>query len=443
MNFRYLCTMNRRILGIAIPAIIANITVPLLGLIDLSIAGHLGSAECMGAIAVGSMMFSLVYQNFGFLRMGTSGITAQAYGSKDMRAAAVTLLRAALLALAIGIAILLMQYPLQWLVLLAIGPSPEVLHLAQSYFFICVWGAPAILLMMSIKGWLLGMQDSRSPMVISISVNVANVIASITAVYILKMGFIGIAFGTLVSEYIGLGIALFIIVRRHRGILRNASLAETLKRGTLGRFFSVNRDIFLRSVCLMTVTLSFTAIGARSGDLILATNAMMMQMFLLISYFMDGFAFAGEALVGRYCGAQDYSTLHRCIRYLFGWGCVVMAVFAIAYGFFAPQIFGILTDDADVIATATIYRLWCIAIPIASMAGFVWDGVFIGLTATRGMLVSIAVACVSFYTLNIFPLYCGTHSNDWLWLAFVVYLAMRGIVQTIYYITRLRNDTSS
>ena len=435
--------MNRRILGIAIPAIIANITVPLLGLIDLSIAGHLGSAECIGAIAVGSMMFSLVYQNFGFLRMGTSGITAQAFGSGDMHAAAITLMRAMLLASGIGIAILIMQYPLQWLVLLAIGPSPEVLHLAKSYFFICVWGAPAILLMMSVKGWLLGMQDSRSPMIISISVNVANVIASVTAVYVLKMGFIGIACGTLISEYIGLAIALYIILRRHSNILHSVRLAETVERGTLGRFFSVNRDIFLRSVCLMTVTLSFTAIGARSGDLILATNAMMMQMFLLISYFMDGFAFAGEALVGRYYGAHDYGTLRRCIRHLFGWGCVVMAVFAMAYGIFATQIFGILTDDASVIATATVYRWWCIAIPLASMAGFVWDGVFIGLTATRGMLVSIAVACVSFYTLNIIPLYYGTHSNHWLWLAFVGYLAMRGIVQTIYYITRLRSSTSS
>lgn len=435
--------MNRRILGIAIPAIIANITVPLLGLIDLSISGHLGSAECIGAIAVGSMMFSLVYQNFGLLRMGTSGITAQAFGSGDMRAAAVTLLRAALLALGIGIAILALQYPLQWLVLLAIGPSPEVLHLAKSYFFICVWGAPAILLMMSIKGWLLGMQDSRSPMFISISVNVANIIASVTAVYVLKMGFIGIACGTLISEYIGLAIALSIVLRRHSNILRSVRIAEALRRGSLGRFFSVNRDIFLRSVCLMTVTLSFTAIGARSGDLILATNAMMMQMFLLISYFMDGFAFAGEALVGRYCGARDYSTLRQCIRHLFGWGCVVMAVFAVAYGLFATQIFGILTDNAGVIATATAYRWWCIAIPLASMAGFVWDGVFIGLTATRGMLVSIAVACATFYVLNIIPIYSGIHSNHWLWLAFIAYLAMRGIVQTIYYITRLRNATSS
>ncbi len=435
--------MDRRILGIAVPAIIANITVPLLGLIDLTIAGHLGQTECIGAIAVGSLMFNLVYQNFGFLRMGTSGITAQAFGSGNTHESVLTLLRASILALVISLTILILQYPLQWVVLLAIGPSHEVLALAKQYFFICVWGAPAILMMMAVKGWFLGMQDSRSPMIISITVNVANIIASIIAVYVMRLGFIGIAFGTLISEYIGLTLSIYLILRRHRHLLRGISITETVKRGTLGKFFSVNRDIFFRSVCIMIVTLSFTAIGARNGNLILATNAMMMQLFLLISYFLDGFAFAGEALVGRYYGAHDFLTMRLCIRRLFCWGLAVMTAFAVAYGCFAPQIFSILTDDAAVIATAMEYRWWCIAIPLAGMAGFVWDGVFIGMTATRGMLVSMAASCFSFFAINFIPICGGIHNNHHLWMAFISYLAMRGIAQSIFYFTRLRKSTSN
>lgn len=433
--------MNRKILGIALPTIVANITVPLLGLIDLTISGHLGYTECIGAIAVGSLMFNLVYQNFGFLRMGTSGITAQSYGKADMHEAAITLFRSTLLALLIGIIILILQYPLQWLVLIAIGPSPEVLNLARQYFFICVWGAPAILMMMSMKGWFLGMQDSKSPMIISITVNIANIIASVIAVYVLRLGFIGIACGTLISEYTGLSLAVFIIIRKHSHLLQEIRISETIKRGTLGIFFRVNRDIFLRSVCLMTVTLSFSAIGARSGDIILATNAIMMQLFLLISYIMDGFAFAGEALVGRYYGACDFQKILRCISLLFLWGTSIMLIFALIYGFLAPQIFQLLTDDTAVVGTALIYRWWCIAIPIAGMAGFVWDGVFVGLTATRGMLISIAVSSATFFAINFVPI--GSYGNNRLWLSFISYLAMRGIVQSLYYKFRLRRAANN
>lgn len=432
--------MNKEILRIAIPAIVANITVPLLGLIDLTIAGHLGRTECIGAIAVGSTMFSIIYTNFNFLRMGTSGITAQAFGAKNMPEASLTLLRSTLLALLIGLAIILLQYPLQGIVLLAIGPSNEVLQLVQSYFFICVWGAPPILMMMAVKGWFLGMQDAKSPMIISIFVNVANIITSLIAVYLLDLGFTGIALGTLIAEYAGLALSFYLVAHKHRNILKNIKIADTLKRGTLGKFFTVNRDIFLRSVCLMTVTLSFTAIGARSGDVILAANAIMIQLFLLISYFSDGFAFAGEALVGRFYGARDYSEMRRCIRWLFVWGTGIMLVFAVIYGFFSTPIFSILTDDTTVISTAEQYRWWCVAIPIAGMASFVWDGIFIGMTATRGMLLSILASCATFYLINFIPVY--EMSNNRLWTAFISYLALRGLFQTFYYHFRLRKTDS-
>lgn len=432
--------MNKAILGIALPAIVANITVPLLGLIDMGIAGHLGRTEYIGAMSVGPLMFNLVYWNFGFLRMGTSGITAQFFGSGDMAGACRTLVRAIALALIIAVGIIVLQYPLQWLAMLAVDPSEEVAALARQYFFIGVWGAPAVLAMMAVKGWFLGMQDSRTPMIISIAVNVVNIVASVTAVYVLDAGFVGIAAGTVIAEYSGLALSAYFVVRRHGPDMAGIDLRSSLRGDNLRKFFSVNRDIFFRSACLMLVTLSFTAIGARSGDVTLAANALMIQLFILFSYFMDGFAFAGEALVGRFCGARKPSDLRRCVRLIFGWGSAVTAAYTIAYAFFTPTIFGLLTDDAVVIAHAIDYRWWCVAIPVAGMAGFLWDGVFIGLTATRDMLASIAVSYALFFAVYLAPF--GTADNDRLWGAFVGYLALRGIVQTLLYMRRARNFDS-
>ena len=428
--------MNRDILRIALPAIVTNVTVPLLGLIDTGIAGHIGHAECIGAIAVGAMMLSLVYQNFVFLRMGTSGMTAQAYGAGDMGEAALTLLRALALAAVTGLALIAVQYPLQWIVLLAVGSSEEVAQLARAYFYIVIWGAPAILMTMAIKGWFLGMQDSRIPMVLSVFVNLMNIAASLVAVFVLRYGFIGIAFGTIAAQYAGILLALGIVARKHGSLLRAVKPSSILRRGTLGRFFTVNRDIFLRSVCLMAITLTFTSLGARLGDITLAANALMIQLFLLISYFLDGFAFAGEALVGRFYGAKQTALMRQCINWLFVWGVGIMAVFALLYCFLSRGIFGILTDDTAVVEAAMDYRWWCMLLPLAGMAGFVWDGVFIGMTATRGMLVSILISASVFFLVAFLP--AGALTNHRLWAAFIGYLAVRGIAHTLYYRLRLR-----
>lgn len=420
--------MNKQILHIALPAIVANITVPLLGFIDTSISGHLGKTEFIGAISVGSMIFNLIYWNFGFLRMGTSGITAQAYGSRDYSLAAITLVRAVSLALLIALTIIVLQMPLQWLALILISPSPEVLTLAQQYYYICVWNAPAILAMMAIKGWFLGMQDSTRPMYISIVVNVANIVASLVAVFILDMGFIGIAIGTVTASYIGLLLAITFIVRYHAAMFRGLAWHKALRLSDMRRFFSINRDIFVRSVCLMLVTLFFTAQGARSGDVTLAANTIMMQLFIMFSYFMDGFAFAGEALVGKYTGAGDIDNRNRCIRHLFGWGFFVAAIFTVGYAVGLHPIFTLLTNDTIVITEALQYYRWCVAIPFAGVAAFVWDGIFIGITATRGMLIAIAGASATYFAL--YFLLPGVPDNNRLWFSFIAYLALRGAIQT-------------
>lgn len=419
--------MNKNILRLALPAIIANVTIPLLGLLDTAIAGHMGETAYIGAIAVGSMMFNLIYWNFGFLRMGTSGVTAQSYGADDMRGATLVLVQSCVLALAIAAAIVLLQTPLRELCMTIIDPSPVVAAYALDYYDICVWGAPPVLVMMSIKGWLLGMQDSASAMMVSIVVNVLNIVLSLMCVYGFHMGFAGIAMGTLAAQYLGLLYSLWLLRTKFWHVL---SHHFSFSWHGMARLMSVNGDIFVRSSCMMVVMLFFMAVGARSGDLILAVNALMMQLFTIYSYFLDGVAFAGEALVGRYYGAGDRRSLEACVRHLFLWGVILTGLFTVAYSF-PHSIFALLTDQTVVVNAAMDYRWWCAVIPLAGMAAFVWDGVYIGLTATRGMLVAVLVATLLFFA--VFFLTPSHMGNNRLWLAYITFLVVRSVVQTVIY----------
>mgnify|MGYP003367538761 CR=1 FL=1 len=329
--------MNKSILKIAVPAILSNVIVPLLGLVDLTIAGHIGDAVTIGAVSVGATMFSLTYWNFGFLRMGTSGLTAQAYGARDRRQMSVMLFRSVALALLLGIAIVALQSPIRWLLLAAISPSEAVHTHASQYFSIIIWGAPATLATMSLTGWFIGMQNSTYPLAVSMVVNAVNIVCSLCFVFAMRLGFIGIPLGTLAAQWCGFILSAFFAARMMRKeTLGYAPRVEEMLHG-LGRFFSVNRDIFLRSLCVMAVMLFFTATGARSGNMTLAVNSLFMQLYLLYSHFMDGFAYAGEALVGKYAGAADKRSLHRCVSHLFAWGWSIAAIFAFAYGVFLPR----------------------------------------------------------------------------------------------------------
>ena len=422
--------MNREILRIALPAIIANITVPLLGLVDTAIAGHLGNKVFIGAVAVGAMMFNLVYWNFGFLRMSTSGMTAQTCGSGDQKESAKLLGESTALAAVISAAIIVLQWPIRLLLLWIIGPSPEVTSLAITYFTICIWGVPPVLVMMAFKGWLLGMQDSQSAMWISIMTNVFNIAASLICVYLLKMGFTGIAVGTLAGEWMGLLYAAVTLRRKFPRLAAMVDWRHVWRFRGAGRYFRVSRDIFVRSFLLMTVSLAFVSIGARSGDLILAVNALILQLFTLYSHFMDGIAFAGEAVVGKYYGMGDMGRMRRCVRLLFVWGAGVAAVFTMIYSF--PRVaFWLLTDQQTVIDAAMDYRVWCALIPAAGMAAFVWDGVFISLTRSMGMLISASISWALFFAIYwVTPVAWG---NNRLWIAYLSFLALRGIIQTILY----------
>ncbi len=471
---------NKEILRLAVPSIVTNVTVPLLGLVDLAIVGHIGNETMIGAIAVGSMIFNVMYWLMGFLRMGTSGMAAQEYGAQQ-NGTTVPLPfwsgvggRALRLALMIAAGMLLLQVPLRWLSLWLMGPSAEVAVLVRAYFNICIWGAPAMLSLYVMTGWFIGMQDTRTPMVVSITQNIINIVASLVLVFGFKMQIEGVALGTLIAQWSGAVMAWGKANPRRPTPLssegkrptpqplpcregsempnqaenQGESQAERVSTPLLSReglgggsfpssssFFHANLDLFLRTICLVAVNLFFMSAGARQGDMLLSVNTLLMTFFTLFSYVMDGFANAGEALCGKYDGSTSPQSLQAVIRHLFRWGWLMVVLFTAVYALGGRGFLGLLTDEASVVDAAMEFLPWALLIPVAGMAAFVYDGIFIGLLKTRGMLVASAVAMVVFFGLYfvLFPLW-GNHA---LWLALIVYLALRGLVQHLYLVDSL------
>ena len=450
MNIR-----DRQILQIALPSIVSNITVPLLGMIDVAIVGHMGSPAYIGAVAVGSMIFNLVYWLFGFLRMGSSGLTSQALGRRDLTEVASILARSVFIAFSIALLLILLQIPMKWASFALIGPTEDVIPFASTYFNIVIWGAPAVLGLYSMLGWFIGMQNTRFPMFISIMQNVVNILASLTLVYGFGMKIEGVAMGTVIAQYAGFIVALGLVVRYYGRLFRGGRREEGGVRNVCRRvfslhtphsslliFFRINRDIFLRTLCLVAVNLYFTSAGARQGAVILSVNTVMMQLYLFFSYFMDGFAYAGEALGGKAYGARNTTAFHETLRRLWMWTLIVATAYTLLYIIGGQWIVGLLTDEPQVIETSRDYLYWAWLIPAAGCVAFIWDGVFIGLTATRGMLVSSFLSALAFFAIChislLFP-HSSLPENHFLWLAMVIYLAMRGILQTIWYRLRIFN----
>ena len=420
-------THNREILQIALPSIVSNITVPLLGLIDVTIVGHLGAASYIGAIAVGGMLFNIIYWIFGFLRMGTGGMTSQAYGRGDEAEMMRLLTRSTGVGMLIALTLIVLQYPIERTAFSLIETTPEVERLAATYFRICIWGAPAVLGLYSFSGWFIGMQNSRYPMFIAITQNIVNILMSLVLVYGLEMKIEGVAIGTLVAQYAGWLMAISLWMHRYKHLRPYAELRSLTDKGAMRRFFQVNRDIFLRTLCLVSVTVFFTSAGAAQGEVILAVNTLLMQLFTLFSYIMDGFAYAGEALAGKHIGADNRPALRTMVRQLFVWGIALALAFTLIYGIGGEGFLSLLTNEESVITASSTYFYWVLAIPLAGFAAFLYDGIFIGATATGLMLRAMFVASVAF-----FLIYFGCREamgNHALWLAFITYLSLRGIVQ--------------
>lgn len=416
--------INKEILAISIPSIVTNITTPLLGLVDVAIAGHMGSAAYIGAIAIGGSLFNMLYWLFGFLRMGSSGMTAQAYGAGD----AVQQSRVLHQALTVGAVAGLLMIACQALICVVgldfMDVTGDTRDMAALYFRILIWGAPAVLCNYALCGWLVGMQNSAATMWISVVINVCNIGVSCLLVYVFHLGISGLATGTLVAQWCGLALGLGIAFIHYR--VARLRVKEVLRWEALKRFFRVNTDIFLRTVCLVTVTMWFTRAGALQGDVMLAVNALLMQFFTIFSFFMDGFAFAGEALVGKYIGAGKRDELRSRIFALCKWGAGIAVIFTLLYAVGGGWLLAMLSDDGDVVMTASGYMWWVVTIPAVGFLAFSYDGIFIGATATRDMLLSMFAATIIF-----FVVYCVSFprmGNDGLWLAFLCYLFTRGII---------------
>lgn len=438
--------MNRDILRLAIPNIISNITIPLLGLIDLALMGHLKSEVYIGAIALGGVIFNFIYWGFGFLRMSTSGFAAQAFGEQNSRETITVLARALAVAVFASLIILTLQLPIAWAGFSLIGGSEEVKLLAREYFLIRVWAAPAALSQFVFSGWFLGMQNARYPMIVAISANVANILLSVLFVFGLNMKSDGVALGTALSQYIGLALAVFLFLKKYRGLLSLVQKSRIFNVKKLTEFFRVNSDIFIRSFCIILVFTFFTSESANTNDTILAVNSLLIQLLLFFSFFIDGFAYAGEALVGKFFGARQSAQMTKAVKLLFLWGTGLAVGFTLVYLTGINTILRLLTSQQELIQQAQPYIIWVILIPLASFSSFIWDGIYIGATASAAMRNTLLGATFLVFA-PVYFLLNPYWENHTLWLAMVLFMLARGGIQTFLYkravIGRMKTSTSA
>ena len=423
-------SLNRQILGLAVPSILANITVPFVGIVDLAIAGHLGDAAAIGGIAVGTMLFDMLYWNVGFLRVGTGGITAQAYGRRDWKCAAETFVQGIATSLLLAFLCLVIQWLYVWVSFLVLDCTPEVASVAKEYFFIRIWAVPATMSLFVFKGWFIGMQNTVYSMITDIWVNVVNMVASWLLAFHTPLGLKGVAVGTLIAQWTGLALASLLLLGRYRSIVARASIRHAIRWQHIRSFFRINLDLFIRSFSMLVVYNGFTIIATYYGDTQLAVSAVMMKLLLLYSYFVDGFAYAGEALTGRFIGEQDKAQLHRVIRLLFWWCLGIAAVSTLAYAVIPQTLIGIITDDPAVHAGCKPFLFWLLLMPVFSCIAFVWDGIYIGATASRALrngTVGSAVAFLAVYFLC--ARFFGIQS---LYIAYFAHLIWRSAYQTLF-----------
>lgn len=425
--------MNKKILNLAIPNIISNVTVPLLGMVDLAITGHLDSDVYIGAIAVGTMIFNIIYLAFGFLRMGVTGLTAQVVGANNKPEIINNLFRGLAISLAGATLLIALQIPIERFTFLLVDASTEVEHFAKEYFYIRIWAAPATISLYAFTGWFVGMQNTKIPMVIALLINIFNIVLNIFFVNIMGMKSDGVALGTVIAQYLGLVIAILFFTGKFRKYLKYLVWKSVFLKERISYFYKINKDIFIRTVSLIIVFTFFTSSSASTNNNILAANTLLMQFMFIFSYITDGFAYAAEALSGKYLGQKDFLSLKKLIRLIFFWGLLLSALFTVVYIVFGNGLIALLTNQQKVIDISNVYKFWIILIPITSVWSFIWDGIFVGITASKQMRNSmlISVFLVFFPTWFLLNKAIGNHA---LWLAFILFLFTRGLAQTFIYL---------
>ena len=429
--------MNREILRIALPNIVSNITVPLMGIASTAIAGHWGddSVAAIGALAIGVSIFNFIYWNCSFVRMGTSGITAQAFGAGDFRQCTAMLIRAVAVSLLLGMAVLLFKGPLGEVSLRVMNGN----ELVREYFYARIWAVPAGIVLFGFNGWYTGMQNAVIPMCIAVTVNVIHIAGSLWFAFGCGMGIVGIAYGSVVAQYAGVALAVLLLFVRYGRTLTRVTMRELCDTEVLRRFMLICRDIMIRTLCIVAVYTFFTAASARMEDaMLLAVNTLLMQLFTIFSYMNDGFAYAAEALTGRFIGARQSDNLRRCIRGCLLWCLAVSAIFVGVYIVWWRELLGLFVSDgagvagvadtaAAIVSTAGRYIWWIVVIPLAASIPFLMDGIMVGATQTRimrnSMIWSTAAYFAIFYALR------PVVGNDALWCAFTLYMFLRGVLQ--------------
>ncbi|MDN5205542.1 MATE family efflux transporter [Fulvivirgaceae bacterium BMA10] len=422
--------LNQEILKLAVPNIISNLSVPLLSVVDIALMGHLEYEHYILAVGFGAVIFNFLYWGFGFLRMGTTGFTAQAYGNNNFEESFLILSRGMAVALVGGLLLITFQYPLLKLSLLLIGAKGEVAASLIDYYHARILAAPAILSFFVIIGWFLGMQNSRIPMILIVLVNLTNIGANFFFVEYLGMKAEGVAWGTVIAQYIGLLVGVFFVLKDHRQLFDFWNLSKIFNLQALKKFFSVNIDIILRTLCLIFAFSFFKVQSSYLGSIIGAANIVLLEFITIAAYGIDGFAFAAESISGKYFGARDEKKLKSSILYLFIWGLGTGVLFIMVFSFFGNEILHLLTDQEPVFTKASEYLIWLIISPLAMIAPFIWDGVYIGVTASKAMRNSMMIATFLFF-LPAFYLFKALYGNHGIWLAFIIFFLARGVVQSI------------
>ena len=423
-------SLNRSILRLAIPNIISNITVPLLGLVDMVLMGHQDSIAYIGAIGLGGTIFSVMYSIFSFMRAGTTGFTAQAYGANDRAEIAYSLYRSLCIALIATVLVLTLQGPVEWLSMKLLHGSDEVLAHTATYFRVRIWAAPAVLCLYAFNGWYIGMQNTTIPMIIAILTNVVNIALSIVFVNCMGMGVTGVALGTVIAQYCGLLTAIIFLFAKFRHHLIPIRSILLFEKDKLKRFFQVNADFMIRSILLVLSIAYFNNQSAKLGDDMLAVNMILMQFFYIFSYFTDGFAYAGEALVGRFTGAHDEKQLRHTVKLLLIWGFVIALPFTVLYALFPDGFIGLISDKPEVVTQAKPYHVYMILIPFITFAAFLWDGIYIGATAARAIRNTMLISAIGVF-LPASLILMHFFGNHGLWVAFLLFMVARGLSMTL------------
>jgi MATE family multidrug resistance protein len=427
---------NARVFAIAGPAMLANLTTPLLGIVGTAAIGRLGEAHLLGGIAMSALVFDGVFWLFAFLRMGTVALTAQALGAGDAAEQRAVLLRALLIAALVGVLLIALQAPLASAIYRALGGSDAVRAAAESYFFVRVWSAPCALANFAVLGWLVGIARAGTALVLQIAINVVNMTATVLLVLVLDFGIAGAALAAVLAEtsglLLGLGIAWLLAGRRV-----DTTADVLLRRDKLVRMLAINRDIMIRTAAIIAAFAFFTAQGARAGDVALAANAVLHNFILIGSFFLDGLATAAEQLCGRAVGANDRSGFVEATRRILAWGFLFGAATTVFFLIVGGPLIDVMTTSDAVREAARQFMLFAALAPALGVAAYAFDGIYIGATWARDMrnlmLAALAIYLATWWALR-------PWGNSGLWIALLTFLVARGLLQAARY-PRLRSAT--